>query len=129
MRSAPTRRHTCAFSHQRYLILAVLVEEAFWFWPPASHSTNALRLALERWADESAAGDSSDIRQRLRSALLAVATVTPSPTLAAFSAMEGLMERLNALDAQPDRTRMWRGWSSLLPERSSGWLSPTPPPG
>jgi len=101
------------FSHQRYLVLAVLVEEAFWFWPPATRSTSALRLALERWADESAAGDSSDIRQRLRSALLTVATVAPSPTLAAFSAMDGLMERLHALDAQPGRTRLW-AWLVLF---------------
>jgi hypothetical protein len=98
--------------HRRYLVLAVLVEEAFWFWPPTKGSTRTLRLALERWADEVAAGDSSESRGRLRGALLIVAGVTPPASMAAFSAVDGFMERLNALEVSPRRAHP--GWWFLV---------------
>jgi hypothetical protein len=42
-----------------------------------------------------------------------VATVAPTPALAAFSAMDGLMERLTALDTDPGKARTW-WWLVLL---------------
>ncbi|MBF6558304.1 MAG: M48 family metalloprotease [Acidimicrobiales bacterium] len=101
-----------SLGHRRYLVLALFVEEVFWFWPPSKGSTRTLRLALERWADEVAAGDSSESRGRLRGALLLVAGVAPPTSLAAFSAVDGLMERLNALETCPRRTHL--GWWLLV---------------
>ncbi|MGH9242717.1 MAG: M56 family metallopeptidase, partial [Acidimicrobiales bacterium] len=43
-----------ANDHHRYLTLATAVEHAFAAFPPARRSTAALRVALERWADEEA---------------------------------------------------------------------------
>lgn len=83
--------------HGRYLALATAIERAIWFWPPAEASCRALRLALERWADETAVGQDPVARERLRGALLAVAVDGAEPALAAFSALDGLFERLSAM--------------------------------
>ena len=98
--------------HRRYLVLALLVEESLWFWPPVRRSTDTLRLAIERWADEVAVGDSCELRFRLRRALLAVAGVVPLPALAAFGAVDGLSERLSALEVLPRTPRL--GWRFLF---------------
>ena len=95
--------------HSHYLAAALVVERAVWFWPPARTSARTLRLALERWADEDAAGDEQSSRNRLRSALVTVATQSEFSGLAAFSGMDGLIERLSALDKPPGSTgsTMW----------------------
>jgi beta-lactamase regulating signal transducer with metallopeptidase domain len=96
------------FKHRRFLLLAQVVEEVFWFWPPTKSSASILRLALERWADEVAAGCSEESRRRLQTTLLTVAGVTAEPGLAAFSAIDGLMDRLDALDHDPRPAHL--GW-------------------
>ena len=73
--------------HRRWLLAAMVVERSLWFWPPAKASADTLRLALECWADDAAAGDRVEPRVRLRSALLAVAGVAREPALAGFSAL------------------------------------------
>ena len=98
--------------HWRYLLLARVVEQAFRPWPPAAASVRALRLALERWADETAAGKSMAQRGHLREALIQVALGAPQGAeLAALSgAAGGLLERLDALEGAPTTA----SWQSLL---------------
>jgi len=55
--------------HQRFLILGTGVGHGLWFMPWVSRATGALRLAVERWADEEAATSPSE-REHVRSALL-----------------------------------------------------------
>jgi len=53
-------RHEAAhleLKHQRTLRRAAALDHGFAFFPPARRSTGVLRTALERWADEVAAGD------------------------------------------------------------------------
>src|SRR5581483_3338883 len=90
---------TCG--HHHYLRCAGALDHAFSFVPFARRSTKALRAALERWADESAAGVASSSRATVRSALLEVTRVQIDPAIAAFSAAETLVERLDALDTAP----------------------------
>jgi Zn-dependent protease with chaperone function len=99
--------------HHRYLALAVMVEGSTWFWPPARSSTGALRLSLERWADEAAAGENMSSRSRLASALFAVAVEAQRPALAAFSALDGLVERVSAM-REPTRGKMPVLWWPVL---------------
>lgn len=98
--------------HWRYLLLARVIERAFRPWPPASAGVRALRIALERWADETAAGVSMTQRRHLREALVRVALRTPRDSeLAALSGTaSGLLERLDALDGAPTPAN----WQSLL---------------
>ncbi|MFI4971221.1 MAG: M48 family metalloprotease [Hyphomicrobiales bacterium] len=84
-------------AHHRYLGVATTVEGAMWFWPPSKSSARVLRRALERSADECAAGDSVRVRAQLASALLTVAVEIDRPVLAAFSALDGLVERVAAM--------------------------------
>lgn len=100
-------------NHHRFLALAVMVEGSTWFWPPAKSSTGALRLSLERWADETAAGENMDSRSRLASALFAVAVEAQRPALAAFSALDGLVERVSAM-RDPTRHKMPMLWWPVL---------------
>jgi hypothetical protein len=99
-------RHEAAhlrFRHQRLLILAVAIDRSFGFMPPVIRSTNALRTALERWADESAAGAECESRRSLRQALLAVAQVRLNSAVCAFSCAGTVVERLSALERDPPR--------------------------
>jgi hypothetical protein len=82
--------------HGLHLVFARAVEASCWFWPPARSSVGVLRLALERSADEVAAGPTPQARKQLATALLAVAIGGPTTTLA-FSALDGLMERVTAM--------------------------------
>jgi hypothetical protein len=99
--------------HDRYLALAFLVEGTTWFWPPARFSTRVFRLSLERWADETAAGENMSSRSRLASALFAVAVETQRPALAAFSGLDGLVERVSAMQ-EPMRRKMPLLWWPVL---------------
>lgn len=89
--------------HSRYLLLAMAAERVFCFWPPAKPSVTALRVSLERWADESAASGEPVHRKAMRSALLAVALAPGTAALAALSGTVGLVERLDALEHLPAR--------------------------
>lgn len=91
--------------HHRHLIVATMVDHAFAWFPLARRSTTAWRLALERWADEEAAARAD--RGVLRAALLAVAArVVAEPAIAAFSAVDTICERLDALDRDGPHTRV-----------------------
>ncbi len=87
--------------HQRFLLLATVLESGAPFLCPLHRSTRSLRTSLERWADEESVGADAEARQVLRSALLGVTAATLHPTLAAFSAGDTIMERIRALEAPP----------------------------
>lgn len=94
-------RHEAAHlrhNHHRFLLAAAFVDHAFAWFPAAGRSADTLRLALERWADEEAAVTCGD-RVAVRDALVAVATrLVVAPSVAAFSAVETIGERLDALE-------------------------------
>lgn len=92
--------------HYRYLAVAAVVDHAFAWFLPVRASTAALRLALERSADEDAAVTCGD-RRVVREALVAVtASLIAGPALAAFSAAETIGERLQALAEEPLHPRL-----------------------
>ncbi len=100
-------------AHGRQITLAIVIDMVFRWWWPVRRSTNALRLAVERTADERAAGPSSGRRGLLSSALLTVVSVPETKAVAAFSAADGLIERINALSGTPAKGRFtW--WSLVL---------------
>jgi Zn-dependent protease with chaperone function len=104
-----------AYGHHRYLLCAGAVDHAFSRLPFARRSSNVLRAALERWADEAAAGAAPEPRAEVRSALLEVTRVLVDPGLAAFSAAETVVERLDALDGAPPQPSNMRRAVVYLP--------------
>lgn len=88
--------------HVRFLLLGATVNAGLWFLPWRSRATTALRLALERWADESASARSGETRTHVRSALRKLASMAPS-ALAGY--------RISALEVSDES----------LPRREWGW--------
>jgi beta-lactamase regulating signal transducer with metallopeptidase domain len=89
--------------HQRYLLLARVVERSLGLLPMVRRGVTALRCAVERWADEAAAGPRSSGRASVHAALLRVAELTAMPEVAAFTTPETVAERLEALRTAPAR--------------------------
>jgi len=87
--------------HERYLLLARVVEQSLWLLPFVRRSTGALRCALERWADEEASGGARRGRESVRAALVRVIEATATPDVAAFVSLGTVVERLQALQAAP----------------------------
>lgn len=102
------------FGHSRWLAFVSALERGLWFFPPTRLSCAALRLALERWADESAAGEAPERRARLGDALVAMATDHRRPVLAAFSSLDGLVERLTAMSEPAGATLRTTWWPALV---------------
>lgn len=97
--SAVVRHEQCHLEHghQRYLQLALAADVGLAPLRLMRRSTAALRLAIERWADEAAADHAS--RRSIRSALTKVVDSMLAP-VPAFSAAETIGARLAALDAE-----------------------------
>lgn len=90
--------------HQRLLLLAGSLEATLPLGRLVRRSTAALRAGLERWADEFAAGRAGSSRAVLRRALVGVCEALMAPrAVAAFSAAETIVERLEALNTDPPR--------------------------
>jgi hypothetical protein len=85
--------------HQRYLLLARVVEQSLGRLPLVRRSTGALRCALERWADEEAAAGTRWGRESVRAALVRLIEATAIPDVAAFFSVGTVLERLQALQA------------------------------
>jgi len=102
--------------HERYLLLARVVEQSLWLLPFVRRSTGALRCALERWADEAAAGGARRGRESVRAALVRVIEATATPDVAAFVSLGTVVERLQALQAAPaSGSRLLRRFVVYLP--------------
>jgi Peptidase family M48 len=91
--------------HQRYLLLASAVGTILGWLPLVGQGVAALRCALERWADEEAAGPAPAGRANVHAALLRVAELASMPEVAAFTTPGTVAERLEALQAEPTRGR------------------------
>ncbi|MFP5318208.1 MAG: M48 family metalloprotease [Acidimicrobiia bacterium] len=89
--------------HQRLLSVAAAAEGVAGWMPPVRRSARALRLAVERGADEEAAAASSGGRIDVRDSLLALAGLPPAPEVAAFADPATVAARIAALDAPPRR--------------------------
>jgi Zn-dependent protease with chaperone function len=92
------------FRHWRFSLLAAAVERGFWSLPLVVRSTDALRSALEGWADEAAAGDSSSGRAVVRDALVAVGG--PIDERAESTSSRTLRDRARRLEHGPPARRL-----------------------
>ena len=95
--------------HHRYLGLARVIDTTLGFLPLVRSSTQVLRLGLERWADEEAAGSDPVSRRVLRSALLRTTALLVLPGYVSLGAPEMLTRRAEALAGRPTVTRI-RWW-------------------
>lgn len=84
--------------HHRALGHARSLEAVLGAFPPAQATVRALRLAVERTADEDAIV-SPDDRERIRSALLKVAMPSVPHPVMAFTGVDTVLQRLDALAA------------------------------
>lgn len=91
-----------AYGHQRLQAVRVAVATTLGRLPVIRRSIAALDLALERAADEAAAGPDPDRRGALRRSLLALSGLAAAPgAVAGFADAATLAARLDALDAPP----------------------------
>lgn len=97
--------------HQYYLAMAALVDAMFGWVPAVRSSTRVFRLAVERSADEEAAGSDPEARRVLYSALTAAARCLPQAGTASFGGVDMVLERLRALESNPPSDRT--GWSRV----------------
>lgn len=88
--------------HVHFLLLGTAVTSGLGFLPWTKRANTALRLALERWADDLASARSSEARAHVRSAVAKLASLAPS-ALAIY--------RIKALERPsiqaPDREWAW----------------------
>jgi hypothetical protein len=89
--------------HQRYLLIGRVVERSLGMLPMVRRGVTALRCAVERWADEEAAGTRSSGRASVHAALLRFAELATLPDVAAFTTPDTVAERLEALRSAPTR--------------------------
>lgn len=101
--------------HQRFLVVVGALSHSLGFLAFVRRSTAVLRLALERWADEAAAGAGQASRTVLRRALLGVTTAMLGPAVAAFSDADTVAERLTALNDEPPRPSALRRVATYAP--------------
>ena len=96
-----------AHHHQAYLTVSGIIDRTLGWLPFVHNSTDEVRLAVERWADEAASGTPGAERQTLSDALAAVAMTMIAPGVTGLSSIDTLATRLAALNrpsAQPTRT-------------------------
>ena len=92
--------------HWQHLVLAAMLLRSLGWLPLVKRSVGVLRLALERIADEAAAGAGRERKAIVRSALAKLATANVAGTvLPAFAADAPVMERIRALDGGQQSTK------------------------
>lgn len=88
--------------HHRFIVALGAISSAFAWFPPARRAVAAVQFGLERWADEEA-GESTNGREGVRHALLAVTLARLGPEVAAFGS-DTIAERARALSGSPPRS-------------------------
>lgn len=83
--------------HHVYLIVADVVDRFFGLAPFVRTSTNALRLAVEQWADDEAVVSTGD-RQLISGAMRRIAGLPPGPSIAAFAHADLVAGRIRHLE-------------------------------
>lgn len=104
--AAAVVRHEVAhlhLRHQRLLAAAAVAEGVAGWLPPVARSAGALRLAVERAADEEASSRSPRARRDVRDSLVALAGLSSVSGVAAFADVRTVAARIAALDAPPAR--------------------------
>ena len=101
--------------HQRLLAVAGIAEGLLGRLRPVARTAAALRLAVERSADEEAAGTSDKERVALRDSLLRLAGVTPVAGAAPFTDAGTVAARVIALEHPPARLRLAQHLMVYLP--------------
>lgn len=92
-------RHECSHlehGHQRHLALAAAADASVGWIRPVRRSIDALRLGVERWADEDAAPRAIE-RRLVRAALVKVTATMLGPALS-FTTGCTILDRMRALD-------------------------------
>ena len=116
--------------HQRHLTLAAAAQAALGRFGPVQRSAQALRLGVERWADEDAAASLPE-RSLVRTALAKV-TATMLGPIPAFTHGCTILDRLAALDREPPSPTMASramaavpllGLASLLAVTVAAWTT------
>lgn len=106
--------------HDRYLQAAAVAERAYrWLWP-AMAGAATLRLAIERWADEDAAGTPAE-RTVVRTALAKTTSSLLGPALA-FASTCTVLQRLDALEDDPPAPAVRTRLAALAPLLAAGVL-------
>ncbi len=111
-------RHEAAhlqYRHHRYLLFGAAIEMAFLGLPVARSSVAAMRNALERWADDTAAGTDLARRWNLRTALLGVADTAMHEPIAALWGSAPVADRITALEDTPARSSSTRRLVTYAP--------------
>ena len=120
---AAVLRHEQAHVRHRHHVLlrvAAAVEAGLGFLPWIRNGADQLRCAIERWADEDAAGVDAAVRRSTRLALAAVAIGGLSIDVAAFGGLTTVVARLEALaEPAPMRTAS-RSALTLVPVAALG---------
>lgn len=99
--------------HDRYVTLAAVVDRALGWLPGVQASIGAVRLGVERWADEDAA-TGPGTRDVLRRALLKTTQTILSP-VPAFASSCTIVNRLTALDTVPSHPSLPRRAALIAP--------------
>jgi len=89
--------------HHQILALGADIEAQFGWYAPARRSVSALRLAVERWADEDAGTGSEQARPAVRRALVKSVALAIG-AVPAFSDVETIAARLDALAMAPPQS-------------------------
>lgn len=101
--------------HHRLLQLAAAAECSLGLLPVARRGVDSLRCAIERWADEDAAGSDERVRGSTRRALVEVAVGGVSVDAAAFGGLATVVERVAALDMPAPNPSGLRRLNTMAP--------------
>lgn len=121
--AAAVIRHEAAHlrhHHQRPLTLVAIVERVLGWVRPVARSAAALHLAVERWADDEAAGPTPASRLAVRDSLLALSGLSPVVDTAGFVDARTVLARIQALEAPPARPALGAHLLLYLPGSAAG---------
>jgi Zn-dependent protease with chaperone function len=99
--------------HDRHLIAAAVAQHAYGWLAPVAASAATVQLAVERWADEDAAG-TPERRPVVRDALAKTTATLLGPALA-FASTCTVLQRLDALDDGPPAPTVGTRFAALAP--------------
>lgn len=109
--------------HQRLLTFASVAEQVLGWVPAVERSVAALRLALERWADEEASCPSAAARRAVRDSLLSLAGVHAVAGVAGFAEARTVAARVVALESPPPPPSVAQHAALYVPGSGAGALA------
>lgn len=124
--AAAVVRHEAAhlrYRHQRLLAIVAVAEHVLGWLPPVARSAAALHLAVERWADDDAAGTTPASRLAVRDSLLALAGMSPVLDAAGFTDARTVVARIRALEAPSPRPAIGAHLLLYVPGGAAGAIA------